>query len=244
MELAQVLAQHGHDLVLVARREDRLRQLSEQMQQLYGCRAEVITLDLALPGASAQLVAELESRGRGIDVLVNNAGFSQHGPLTQVPLEQLQAILQVNVTALMELTRLLLPGMMERGRGRVMNVASVVSFTPAPFAGVYAATKAFVLSLSEALAEELRGTGVTVTALCPGTTATEFASTAGMTNTLAFRSGSMTARAVAEIGYRGMMRGKAVVIPGLMNRLTVFSMRFAPRSVVAKITKKLMSQTE
>ncbi len=244
LELARVLAAHGHDLLLVARRANLLQKMAQELELTYGGRAEVLTLDLSQPGAAERVVAELQARGRTVDVLVNNAGFSQHGLVAELPLDRLQAIVQVNVLALMDLTRLILPGMLTRKQGRVMNVASVVSFTPAPYAAVYAATKAFVLSFSEALAEELRDTGITVTALCPGTTATEFATTSGMTDTLAFRSGSMPAKTVAEIGYQGMMRGKTIVIPGWMNRLTVFSLRLSPRSLVAKIAKKLMSQAK
>ncbi|WP_263417008.1 SDR family NAD(P)-dependent oxidoreductase [Terriglobus albidus] len=239
-ELAQVLATHGYDLVLVARREERLGELAETLARKYGAATQVLAIDLSQPGAAAQIEAELTVREAEIDVLVNNAGFSQHGPVTQLRVEQLHAIVQVNIIALMELTRLIAPSMMARHRGRILNVSSVVGFTPTPFATVYAATKAFVLSFSEGLAEELEGTGITVTAFCPGTTKTEFAETAGMTKTIAFRSGAMSAKEVAEIGYAGMMRGERVVISGRMNWWMVFGVRFAPRRLVARIAKRIM----
>jgi len=243
-ELAQVLAAHGYDLVLVARREERLQQLAEVLTQKHGAATQVLAIDLSQPGAAAQIKAELTAREAEIDVLVNNAGFSHHGPVTQVPVERLHAIVQVNIVALMELTRMIAPCMMARGRGRILNVSSVVGFTPTPFATVYAATKAFVTSFSEALAEELVGTGVTVAALCPGTTKTEFAEAAGMTKTIAFRSGAMSAKEVAEIGYAGMMRGERIVIAGRMNWWMVFGVRFAPRKLVTRIAKKIMAQEE
>jgi short-subunit dehydrogenase len=243
-ELAQVLAAHGYDLLLVARREERLRELAVTLAQKHGTATQVLAIDLSQPGAAARIKAELTEREAEIDVLVNNAGFSHHGPVTQLPVERLHAIVQVNIVAVMELTRLIAPCMMARGRGCILNVSSVVGFTPTPFATVYAATKAFVTSFSEGLAEELEGTGVTVTALCPGTTKTEFAEAAGMTKTIAFRSGAMSAKEVAEIGYAGMMRGERVVISGRMNWWMVFGVRFAPRKLVAKIAKKIMAQAD
>jgi short-subunit dehydrogenase len=238
-ELATILAREGHDLVLVARREAELTDLARELKERYGVDSRVLPADLAQANAAQQLVDGL-GEGAVIDVLVNNAGFGGHGSFAERTRDEDLRMVAVNVTALTDLTKLLLPGMVARGRGRVLNVASTAAFQPGPFMAVYYASKAYVLSLSEALAEELRGTGVTVTCLCPGVTITEFQQVAGVEN-IALNSGplTMTAKDVAEAAYKGMARGKRLVIPGVHNKIGVQSVRVSPRAAVLKVVRRL-----
>ena len=180
VEFAKLFASDGFDLVLVARTEPPMQELAEQLRAAHAITATVIAKDLSTEGASDELVADLAARGFQVDALVNNAGFAQYGPFVDADPDTLHQMLAVNVVALTQLTRSLLPGMLERGWGRIVNLGSIGSFTAAPMTGAYAATKAYVLSLSLALTEELAGTGVTVTALCPGPTETGFQARAEM----------------------------------------------------------------
>ena len=238
LELARILAREGHDLVLVARREAQLKELAGELKDRYGAESTVVTADLAEPDAATQVVQAVA--GTPIDVLVNNAGFGGVGGFDTRTRDDDMRMVAVNVTALTDLTKQLLPGMLARGRGRILNVASTAAFQPGPFMAVYYATKAYVLSLSQALAEETSGTGVTVTCLCPGVTDTEFHGVAG-TDAQPLTSGalSMSATAVAEAGYKAMMRGKMIEIPGLHNKVGAHSVRVAPRRVVLKIVRRL-----
>lgn len=177
-----------------------------------------------------------------IDALVNNAGFGARGPFAELDAELEARMIQVNVAALVQLTRAFLPGMLARHSGKILNVASTAAYVPGPFMAVYYASKAFVLSFSEAVAEETQGTGVSVTALIPGPTETNFAATAGNQESKLFRSGSvMSAAAVARVGFDGLMAGKRVAIAGVSNKLTAFSTRLAPRTMLAKIARGLNS---
>jgi uncharacterized protein len=236
--LARVLAREGHDLVLVARREAELVSLGERLTSAYGVTARAVAADLAQPDAARSIVAALD--GAGVDVLVNNAGFGGVGAFAERSRDDDLRMVAVNVTALTDLTKLLLPPMVARGRGRVLNVASTAAFQPGPFMAVYYATKAYVLSLSQALAEETAGTGVTVTCLCPGVTSTEFHGVAG-TDAQPLTRGplTMSAEAVAEAGYSAMMAGKLVAIPGLHNRIGAEATRVAPRRVLLKVVRRL-----
>lgn len=240
-ELAGLLARDGHDVVLVARSELRLQALAEELRAAHGVQATVLPADLAAPSAADEIAAELERRGLEIEVLVNCAGFNVYGAFATTDAERELQMLQVNVVSLTRLTKLLLPAMLRRGSGRILNIGSTGSFAPGPFDAVYCASKAFVLSFTEALAEELEGTGVTATALCPGPTATEFAERAGMTGTPLFRGRVARAAEVAAIGYRAMMRGRRVVVPGLGNMLLTFSVRLSPRTMVASIGRKMLA---
>jgi short-subunit dehydrogenase len=213
--------------------------LADELQEQHGIEVRVIASDLADPGTPAALCDELEAAGVTIDVLVNNAGFGAVGPLARLDLKRQLDMVQVNVVALLELTRRLLPGMIERGRGGVLNVGSTAAFQPGPYMATYFATKAFVLSLSEALTEEVAGRGVKVTCLAPGATETEFASVAHAEGTRLFRSGTMDAATVARAGYRAFRAGKALVVPGAKNWLGAAAVRFTPRSVVRKIAAAL-----
>lgn len=241
LELARLFAADGSDLILIARREASLQALADEMAASHGIAATVMAEDLSDPSAPGRITDTLAADSVEVDVLVNNAGFGLRGPAADLDLQRQLDMLQVNVTALTHLTRLLLPPMVARRRGGVLNVASTAAFQPGPHMAVYYATKAYVLSFSEALTEELGGTGVTVSCLAPGPTATEFADTADMRDTLLFRSGTQGADVVAKVGYDGFRRGKAMVIPGLKNRLIALSVRFSPRPLVRKIVKALQA---
>lgn len=239
-ELARVFAREGHNLVLVARDEGRLAALKAELQSAVA--VETLSVDLARSGACENLFHLVQ--GKVVNTLVNNAGFGAHGLFVKSTLERQLEMIQLNVAALTALTRLFLPGMVERGEGRVLNVASTAAFQPGPYMAVYYASKAYVLSFSEAIAEELRETGVTVTALCPGPTATEFAKTANAGGTNMFKGPFvMTARDVAEIGYHATLRGKRVAVAGALNSIAAGSVRFLPRSVVTRISKKIAQAT-
>jgi short-subunit dehydrogenase len=238
-ELARCFAGNGSDLVLVARREDRLRELAQELTTRYTVKVHVLPKDLGGQSASGEIEEELRKAGIQVDVLVNNAGFGDLGPFTSLGLERQMKMVQVNVNAVTELTRRLLPGMIGRRRGGVLNVASTAAFQPGPFMSVYYAAKAYVLHFSEGLAEELNRTGVSVTCLCPGPTISEFGDDSGMGATLAFRIGAMPAVRVARAGYDGFRSGKVVVVPGIKNKVIAFSVRTGPRAVVRKIVKLL-----
>lgn len=241
-ELARLFAAHRHDLVLVARSADKLQSLSGELARTHAIQSRVLAADLADPGAPPRVFDTLRQQAVSIDVLVNNAGFGARGAYAEIGYDVEARMIQVNVAALALLTRLFLPGMLARRNGKILNVASTAAYVPGPFMAVYYASKAFVLSFSEAIAEETQGTGVSVTALIPGPTQTNFAATAGNQDSRLFRSGAvMSAAAVARVGYDGLMAGKRVAIAGVSNKLTVLSTRLAPRSMLAKFTRKLNS---
>jgi short-subunit dehydrogenase len=237
-ELARCFAADGAHLILVARKRNALDSLAEELRQAYKTHSEILTADLAQPGTPARIFAHLDTHGTRLDVLVNNAGFGARGAFAQLPAERQLEMLQVNITALTHLTRLFLPGMISRRRGGVLNVASTASFQPGPGMAVYYATKAYVLSFTEAIAEEVLGTGVRLSALCPGPTATNFTEVAGARGSRLFNRAAMSAEAVARIGHRAYRDGQVVAIAGLRNRLLAFSTRLAPRSAVRKIAKR------
>jgi uncharacterized protein len=241
-ELARQLARHRHDLVLASRGVAAMEALAGELQGI-GAAATVIPADLGKPGAAAMLAHEIASRGLAVDVLVNNAGLGAAGRFDRLDPARLGELLQVNIVALTELTRLLLPGMIGRGHGRIMLVASVAGFQPGPQMAAYFASKGYVLSLGEALACELRGTGVSVTVLCPGATATNFFAAAGAESSLMARHlrRLMRAEAVAERGYRGLAAGRPVVITGAANRLAALASRYLPHRVTLPLFDRLMS---
>ena len=242
LELARCFAAEGSRLILVARNTSALDKLAEELRRDYKVEAIVLSADLSLPETPKKIFSELKGRGIVVDVLVNNAGFGAHGLFSELPLQRQLEMIQVNVTALTELTGLFLPGMVERHRGGVLNVASVAGFVPGPGMAVYYATKAFVLSFSEALAGELAGTGVKVMALCPGPTATNFGKVAHFNdnndNARLVRVASMTAEEVAVKGHKAFRAGRVVAVSGWRNRLLVLLIRMTPRLLVRRIARK------
>ncbi|MET0626286.1 MAG: SDR family oxidoreductase [Pyrinomonadaceae bacterium] len=241
-ELARLFAADGHSLVLVARSRDKLERLAAELRDKHQVAARVIAADLSAPESPREMFEELRGAGVTIDALVNNAGFGTYGLFAETDLKSELGLLQVNVVALTHLTKLFLPGMLARGRGYVMNVASTAAFQPGPLMAVYYASKAYVLSLSEALSNECEGTGVRVSALCPGPTETGFVAAAGMGDSKLFDRAVMDARTVAEAGYRGLLAGKPVVIPGTRNNLLARSIGFFPRGLVTKVVRGIQEK--
>lgn len=243
-ELARIHAEKGGDLVLVARRENELSALKTELESKFGVKVEIISKDLSNIQSAAEIFAETEKQGIRIDYLINNAGFGGHGLFYEREMEKDLAMVNVNITSLMLLTRLYLPGMVTRGNGKILNVSSTASFLPGPLQAVYYASKAFVTSFSQAIAEELKGTGVTVTALCPGPVATEFFGTANMEGVKMLKTQkAMTPDKTAAIGYRNMMKGKLLSFD---NRLLKFSLNWLvpllPRRWVLKMSRMTMEK--
>ncbi len=238
-ELAKVFAAHGHDLIVTARREDRLQQLAESLPE--GQRIRVVPVDLARAKGPNKLVAQLEDAGCSVDVLVNNAGCAATGLFQSQNAQRLKDMLQLNVRAVTLLTHALLPGMVERGRGRILNVASVAGFQGVPGMSVYSATKAFVLAFTEGLSEDLRDTGVTATALCPGPTRTEMVDDVKALELAGPFLAS--AREVATEGYRACMNGEVICVPGLANKALVGWMQYQPRWMVRLLSGALSRST-
>lgn len=239
LELSRIFAREGYSLVLVARSADKLRQLASELEKAHGTRSLILATDLAAPGAPAYVLDQTTRADITVDVLVNNAGFGQFGLFAENDLEECLKQIQLNATTLTHLTRLFLPGMIERKSGRILNVASTAAFQAGPLMAVYYATKAYVLHFTEGIANELKGTGVTATCLCPGATITEFHKRANMTDIQLLRFGAMDARTVAEDGYLAMVAGKPVVISGFKNWLLAQSVRFSPRQLVTAVARKL-----
>jgi uncharacterized protein len=241
-ELARIFAADGRDLVLVARSEEKLRTLGQELERAHGVVAHIVPADLTDPSAPANIFASVDQMGLEVDYLVNNAGFGTHGPFAAEQLRTQIDMLKVNVDSVVALTHLALQGMLARKRGRILNIASTAAFQPGPDMSTYYATKAFVLSFSEGVAEEVKDAGVTVTAHCPGATATNFGETTQNSTSLYFRMGAAPASKVAQHAYRSMMKGKVVAIQGSMNWIGAFSVRFSPRAAARKITR-WMNQT-
>ncbi len=220
LQLARLFASDGYSLVLVARDQSRLDAIAGELQTHFAISARVIPADLGEPDAAVSIVNRLTDMGIHIDILVNNAGTQVYAPFQNADPQALSRMLQVNITALMELTRLLLPDMVKAGSGRILNLGSTGSYVPGPLNAVYCASKAFVLSFSEAIAAELDGSGVTVTALCPGATRTDFVMRHGMQNVRLFKN-AMPAEDVALIGYRALMKGRRAVVAGSANQFQI-----------------------
>ena len=237
-ELARLFAQDHYNLVLVARSGEQLNRLANELQTQHGIRVTVAPIDLGEPAAPRFLFDQLRRERVAVDILVNNAGFGVFGEFLQMPEAEILDQIQLNITALTHLTKLFLAPMIERGTGRIMNVASTAAFQPGPLMAVYYASKAYVLSFSEALANELRRSGVTVCCFCPGATNTGFAKRAGLEGSRLFKQiGAMDVEAVARDGYHGLMAGRTVVISGMHNWLIAESVRFAPRRLVTAVSR-------
>jgi short-subunit dehydrogenase len=235
-ELAKVFAENRLNLVLVARNESKLKDLAADLETRHGITANVVPKDLSLPSSAAEIFAA--ARDHPVSILVNNAGFGWRGPFAKGDLDLALNMMHVNMDALVELTHLFVQPMLARREGRILNLASTAAFQPGPFMNVYYATKAFVLSFSLALAEELAGSGVTVTTLCPGPTRTEFFQRAGMKRAMRGLP-ELGAEEVARIGYRGLMKGKRIVTPGIMNRVLAAMARRSPLRLTTKIARRL-----
>ena len=242
-EFAKLLAKDRYNLVLVARSEEKLQQVKNELEAKFKISAKVITKDLSKIGAVDEIYNELEKEKIAIDILINNAGFGDFGKFTETNWKKEAEMIQLNIITLTHLTKVILKGMVERKSGNILNLASTTSFQPCPLMAVYGATKAYVLSFSEALANELKGTGVTVTALCPGPTKTNFSNKANMQNTKLFNDKKLSSsEEVAKCGYEAMKKSKTVVIHGLKNKILASSIRFAPRNLVTKISRKVIEE--
>jgi hypothetical protein len=237
VEFAKLCAAGGYDVVLVARSAARLAELAADLAKTHGVKARPLVADLADPAAPAEIFAQLS--GTPVDVLINNAGFGVRGPYAETDWTRESGLMQVNMVALAHLTKLFLPEMVRRRTGRILNVASTAAFVPGPFMALYYASKAFVLSFSEALSNEVEGTGVSVTVLCPGPTRTEFAQAAGIADSKLLDGPIMGAAEVARIGYDAMMAGQSSAIAGARNRWMIRGTRLVPRSFVAAQVRKL-----
>jgi short-subunit dehydrogenase len=239
-ELARLFAADGHDLILAARSTDKLAALAEELAGRHPIRARPVTVDLSAAAGPGVLAQALARDGSEVGVLVNNAGVGLHGPFAATSLDRELAMLQLNVTSLVHLTKLLLPGMRARGHGQIVNVASTAAFQPGPLMSVYYASKAFVLSFSEALAEELAGSGVAVTAVCFGPVRTGFQPAAGMRGERLLQSFAlMDAPRAARIAYRGIRRRRRVVVAGALNRLHLLGIGVLPRRLVTRVVRLL-----
>lgn len=236
-EFAKLSAADGYDLVLIARNRQKLDALAEELRKTYGIRTTVFPQDLSEPDAVLKLTEALRTAAIEPDILINNAGFGAFGLFHETQYAQEKNLISVNIAALTELTKVIVPMMVKRGTGKILNIASTAAFQPGPLMAVYYASKAYVMNLSLALSEELRGTGVTVTCLCPGPTNTGFEANANLESSRLFKLGTMDARTVARIGYDAMKRGKPLVIAGLRNRIGAFMTRFISRMLAARIAR-------
>lgn len=242
-ELARCHAAAGGDLILVARRENLLKELKEELEKDFKCSVEVIAADLFLPEAAQNIYSEVKARGLQVDYLINNAGLGGYCVFHEQPWKKHQEMIQLNIVALTELSHLFIQDMVKRKSGKILNVSSTAGFCSGPLQAVYYATKAYVLHFSEAINDELKRDNITVTALCPGVTETEFAEKGNLVGSPIFSERLLAnAKDVARLGYEGMMKGKAVVIHGAMNKLSIFSLRLMPRSFVVWINRKMLSQ--
>lgn len=243
VDLADLFAHDGHDLLLVARRREALETIARSLSERYGVSCDAFPADLARRLDREHLAARIRSLDERVHALVNNAGIGTHGYFHETDLDRELEIIDLNVAALTHLTKTVLPGMLARKGGRILNVSSVAAFQPGPLMAVYYASKAYVQSFSEALAEEVSGTGVTVTALCPGPTVTEFHSQAGIhPNAPAGGAPLMTSREVAEAGYRAAMSGKRVVVTGLRNKVIVVANRILSRRRITRIVRGIQER--
>jgi uncharacterized protein len=241
-EFTKLLAADGYNLVLIARDEQKLREIADSLPTKLNVSVKIYPKDLSVTSDTEDLVRQIGEEVGKIEILVNNAGFGLSGAFVETDLARELEMIELNVVSLVIFTKLLAREMAQRKSGKILNVASTAAFQPGPYMAIYYATKAFVLSFSEALAEELKESGVTVTALCPGPTATQFSKRAELEKSRLFKGGIvpvLDAATVAKIGYHGLRKGQRLVIPGLINKIGVFSVRLTPRKLVAQIAKQL-----
>ncbi|MCB1159471.1 MAG: SDR family oxidoreductase [Leptospiraceae bacterium] len=231
-ELALLFARDKHDLILVARREDKLKELAEKLIKQYGIQVFTIASDLSRPSSPSEIYAEVKKQGIFVEYLINNAGFGTNGEFHQIDIRKELSLIQVNISSLIELSHLFLQDMIAQNKGAILNVASTAAFQPGPYMANYYASKAYVLHFTEAIAEELKKYNISISALCPGPTKTEFFDAAGMQ---ALKLPLMSAEVVALKGYKALKGNSVISIPGLINKLGVLSVRFSPRFLVRKI---------
>lgn len=242
LDLAQLMAP-DFDLIITARNQDRLEETARRLQTQHGNPVHVIPADLSRAEGPQQIFAEIARRGLTVDILVNNAGFGAYGAFAETSLASELEMIQVNIASLTHLTKLALPAMLERKRGQILNVASIAGFQPGPLMAVYYATKAYVVSFTEAIANELKGSGVNVICLCPGATATEFGKRADMEESRLFKMGAMSSVAVAQAAYRSLTsRRSGLVIPGMLNKVSLQVQRVSPRKMVTAISRSLQER--
>ncbi len=242
-ELAKVFGRNNYELVLIAKDKEKLEKAANELKST-GYILQTIAKDLSEPNSPSEIYGLLQKEKITVDVLVNNAGFATYGAFSETNLDKELSELQVNIVSLTHLTKLFLRKMLEKGHGRILNVASTAAFVPGPLMSVYYASKAYVLSFSEALNSELENTDVHVTALCPGPTDTGFAATGGLQDSGLFQGKNMSAEFVAEKAFEGLMKNKSIVIPGFKDKLMVEALRFAPRNVIPKVVKKLQERKQ
>ena len=245
LHLARQFARHGHPVILVAPVEAELQQIAQSITMEYGVEARVIAKDLELEDSAREIFDELQREGVTLDILVNNAGKGQNGKFWETPLERDIEMIRLNCEAMVRLLKLFVPQMVQRGRGRILNVSSVGGFEPGPLIAVYHATKAFALSLSESLTTELADSGVTVTTLCPGPTDTDFFVKADMMDTRVVQQANVMApQTVAEAGYKALMDGERIIVPGVSNKIMTFARRLLPVAAQAKQMQKLNEKVD
>jgi short-subunit dehydrogenase len=239
LEFAKVFAENGHDLILVARSEDKLEELADNLRKTYPVKVKVISKDLTQISDREGLLQAIAKEDIFVEVLVNNAGFGLSGAFSEQPANRQLEMIELNIGALTHLSRLFLPPMLERKQGFILNVASTAAFVPGPLMAIYYASKAYVLSFTSALACELEGQGITVSALCPGPTRSEFQKVAHLESSKLFEKNVMEAKEVAEFGYRELLKGKLIAIPGIKNKFLASTSAFAPQKLLAKTVKYL-----
>ena len=245
LSLAHRFAKAGYDLILTARSADKLKSAKAAIEAAHSVTVIPIPCDLGKPDAAKELMASIHAQGLHIDVLVNNAGFGDFGAFADSDIQKQSAMVDLNVKALMELTNAVLPAMREKKHGKILNVASIAAFQQGPYMSVYYATKAFVLSFSQAIAHELKDSGITVTALCPGPIDTGFVDAADLANSKLFKSLPVsTPDAVADYGYKALMKGKTVAIHRFSNKLLIFAGRFAPRKLISHMICKIQGEIQ
>jgi short-subunit dehydrogenase len=242
LEFAKLLAAEGYNLVLIARDEQKLREIAASLPTKFNVSVKIYPKDLSVTSDTENLVRQIREEVGTIEILINNAGFGLSGAFVDTDLGRELEMIQLNVVSLVIFTKLLAKEMVQRKSGKILNVASTAAFQPGPLMAIYYATKAFVLSFSEALAEELKESGVTVTALCPGPTATQFSKRAELEQSKLFKGGVVPVLdpvTVARIGYEELMKGRRVVIPGLINKIGALSVRLLPRNLVAQVARQI-----
>ncbi len=238
-EFVKLFAEDGSNLIIISRNEERLLNIKREIENEHKVNVLVLAKDLSKREAPEEICNQLEDENIPVDILINNAGVGYHGNFSDTDLERQLKMIQLNVLSLVRLTGLLLPSMIKKGYGKILNVASMAGFHGIPLHSIYSATKAFVLNFSESIAYELKGTGITVTCLCPGLTKTNFFKSADMENARLLRFGLMGADKVAKIGFDALRNNKTTVIPGLRNKFIIFLERLSPRKIIIRISKML-----